>query len=202
MHLATWLKSFRKRHVLKFRIPARSEESLSFNTEQERQRASPMLLPATVGLVLTVITVCIHAIGTAWWIGVLKRLTPSSNRYTRKVMPIRVLCLTALLLLLLHLVEVVPWAGLYLLLPDQVSLSTFEESAYFATVTYTSLGYGDVVIQGPWRILSAIQAMNGLLVFGWSTALLFAVVERIWGADTVPSTPQSESSQIVLSRSA
>ncbi|MEM1303714.1 MAG: potassium channel family protein, partial [Planctomycetota bacterium] len=65
-------------------------------------------------------------------------------------------------------------------LPLDRPFSTLEEATYFSTVTFASLGYGDIVITGPWRLLSAIQAMNGLLVFGWSTALLFAVVERIW----------------------
>lgn len=73
-----------------------------------------------------------------------------------------------------------------MMLPGLDTFQTFEQSAYFATVTFASLGYGDIVISGPWRMLSGIQAMNGLLVFGWSTALLFAVVERIWGGNEAP----------------
>lgn len=136
-----------------------------------------------VGSVLTVITVGIHATSTAWWIGRLKMTGQKATRVKIRFLPLRMLCSTALLLILLHLVEVLPWATAYMLLPGLDAFHSFEESAYFATVTFASLGYGDIVIRGPWRMLSGIQAMNGLLVFGWSTALLFAVVERIWGGD-------------------
>ena len=136
-----------------------------------------------VGSVLTVVTIGIHAVGTAWWIGRLKRTTKPAPGLRSRLLPLRVLCSTALLLLLLHIAEVGPWAAAYLLIPGIGALNTFEEATYFATVTFASLGYGDIVIDGPWRLLSGIQAMNGLFVFGWSTALLFAVVERIWGAD-------------------
>ena len=138
-----------------------------------------------VGAFLTVITVGIHALGTAWWIGRLRRAAKTAKGLRRRLLPLHLLCSTALLLLTLHIAEVAPWASAYLLLPNIDSLNTFEEATYFATVTFASLGYGDIVIGGPWRLLSGIQAMNGLLVFGWSTALLFAVVERIWGREDV-----------------
>ncbi|MCR9291494.1 MAG: potassium channel family protein [bacterium] len=134
-----------------------------------------------VGSLLSVLTVGIHALGTAWWIGCLKRTRVPHGLRARKILPIRLLCTTALLLLLLHITEVIPWSLSYMLLPGNDGLASFEQACYFATVTFSALGYGDIVIQGPWRMLSAIQAMTGLLVFGWSTALLFAVVERIWG---------------------
>lgn len=140
-----------------------------------------MIASVIVGFLLTIATVGIHAVGTAWWIGRLKQTTQPVNRLRRKLLPLRLLCTTAALLVLLHVTEVVPWALAYLILPGLEEPRTLEESMYFATVTFASLGYGDVVIRGPWRLLSAIQAMDGLLVFGWSTALLFAVVERIWG---------------------
>ncbi|PHR90698.1 MAG: metal transporter [Blastopirellula sp.] len=146
-----------------------------------------------LGSALTVLTVGIQAAGTAWWIQRLKRTSVPVVGIRRRLLPFRLLCSTALLLILLHILEVVPWAVAYVLLPNLNSLNSLEEATYFATVTFTSLGYGDVVIRGPWRLLSGIQAMNGLLVFGWSTALLFAVVQRIWGAD---EAPQQKSSRV------
>jgi hypothetical protein len=141
-----------------------------------------------LGAALTVVTVGVHALGTAWWISRLKRTQIPASVLRRQLLPLKLLCSTALLLILLHIAEVAPWATAYLLLPGLDSPGTIEEATYFATVTFASLGYGDIVIHGPWRMLSAIQAMNGLLVFGWSTALLFAVVERIWGADDAART--------------
>ncbi len=65
------------------------------------------------------------------------------------------------------------------LLPENV-LDSFEEATYFSFVTFTTLGYGDITLAGAWRILSGIEALNGVLLLGWSTALLFAVVQRTW----------------------
>lgn len=55
-----------------------------------------------------------------------------------------------------------------------------ETAVYFATVTYTTLGYGDVVLDGDWRLLSAFAASNGVIVFGWTTAMVYMVAERIY----------------------
>ncbi|GAB5405654.1 MAG: potassium channel family protein [Aureliella sp.] len=143
-----------------------------------------MLESILVGTLLTMATVCVHAVGTSQWIAYLKYhgKKVQDGEYTR-MLPVQLLCLSAAILILLHILEVGIWAVAYLVLPNLESLRTFEEAVYFSTVTFASLGYGDIVIVGPWRLLSAIQAMNGLLLFGWSTALLFAVVERIWSRE-------------------
>ena len=60
---------------------------------------------------------------------------------------------------------------------------TIEEATYFSTVTFTALGYGDIVLEPPFRLLSSFQAANGLFLFGWSTALVFAVVHWIYQGD-------------------
>ncbi len=49
----------------------------------------------------------------------------------------------------------------------------------FSTVTYTTLGYGDITLPPVWRVMSGFEAMNGILLFGWSTAMFYAVVQRI-----------------------
>jgi hypothetical protein len=50
-------------------------------------------------------------------------------------------------------------------------------------VTYTTLGYGDVVLSGEWRTLAAIQAGNGVIIFGWTTALIFYFIQKIYKAN-------------------
>ncbi len=101
---------------------------------------------------------------------------------------LKVLSTTAIILLLLHIVEVVVWSFAYLSLPGD-QLNTLEAATYFSIVTFTSLGFGDIVIGTSWRLLSGIQAMAGLLVFGWSTALSFAVMQKLWNA----ANPNSQS---------
>jgi len=146
-----------------------------------------MLQSITMGLLLAMATITIHAVGTAWWISCLKRISPTKQRTDaqRFVMELRVLCSTAAVLLCLHILEVVVWGAAYRLLNGGELVTTFEEAIYFSMVTFSmvtfaSLGYGDVVIDGPWRLLAAIQAMTGLLAFGWSSALMFAIVQKIW----------------------
>lgn len=74
-------------------------------------------------------------------------------------------------------IEVWAWALLYLIIGAAQSL---EEAAYFSTVTFTTLGYGDITLDESWRLLSSFEGANGLLMFGWSTALIFAAVQRVY----------------------
>lgn len=69
----------------------------------------------------------------------------------------------------LHTIEIWSYAGLYLLagaLPD------LETALYFSTASFTTVGYGDIVLARDWRIIGVIESANGLLLFGWSTAFL------------------------------
>ena len=56
-------------------------------------------------------------------------------------------------------------------------------TTYFSFVTLTTLGYGDITLSEGYRLLSGIQALNGILLVGWSTALMFAVVQKTWQTD-------------------
>jgi len=132
-----------------------------------------------LGSALIVVTVAIHAFGTTWWIRRLKeRYAASKNPTFNDIL--NVLAKTAVLLLFLHILEILVWAFSYELFTGLKELNTFEEAMYFSTVTFTTLGYGDVVIENDWRLLSGIQAIAGHLIFGWSTALLIAVVQKLW----------------------
>ena len=142
-----------------------------------------MLKSIAVGALLTIVTVCIHAVCTSWWLQRLPQYRPQETQQRGRFFGTRILCTTATFLLLVHILEVTVWAVVYLYLPDLDELADLEQAVYFSTVTFAALGYGDVFIAGPWRLLSAIQSMTGLLIFGWSTALLYAVVQRLWTAE-------------------
>lgn len=86
--------------------------------------------------------------------------------------------------ILLHLVEIGVWAGFYVwkdALPD------FHAAAYFSAVTYTTTGYGDIVLPEAWRVLGAVEALTGILMCGWSTGFFFAVGSRMHDDTTAPS---------------
>ena len=78
---------------------------------------------------------------------------------------------TALVLMMLHVVEVLLWALAYLLFLPGDHLDSFEKAAYFSVVTFTTLGYGDItLVEHEWRLLSGIEALDGILLVGWTTA--------------------------------
>jgi hypothetical protein len=52
-------------------------------------------------------------------------------------------------------------------------------SVYFSAVTYTTTGYGDLVLPNEWRLVGAIEALSGILMCGWSTGFFFAIVSRL-----------------------
>jgi len=91
-----------------------------------------------------------------------------------------VLINTALIVFALHTVEIVIWAAAYQALIPINELATFEEAVYFSFVTFTTLGYGDITLSAGWRLLSGIEAMNGIILVGWTTAMIFSVVQHIW----------------------
>jgi hypothetical protein len=75
-----------------------------------------------------------------------------------------------------HLVQIAFWACV---LEGVGENSTFEEAFYSSAQNYTALGYGDISHSQRWRLLGAIEAINGLLLFGISTATMFAVMSRL-----------------------
>ena len=79
-------------------------------------------------------------------------------------------------MVLLHLLEITAWAVFYLwknAMPDLPS------ALYFSAVTYTTTGYGDLVLAQEWRLLGGVEALTGILMCGWSTGFFFALVARL-----------------------
>jgi hypothetical protein len=77
---------------------------------------------------------------------------------------------------ILHFLEAAVWGEFYFMqhcFPDR------ETAYYFSLKSYTTAGYGDVVISQPWRLMGSLEAMGGVLLFGWSTAILVGFLSRI-----------------------
>lgn len=135
---------------------------------------------ALIGAALVVITVIMHAFGTTAWLKVLGRRYTDSDGLIRAGKTLHVLVGTVIVLLFLHTLEIIVWAYAYLAMLPVGELASFEEAVYFSFVTFTTLGYGDITLAENWRLLSGIEALNGIMLVGWSTAMLFAVVQRTW----------------------
>jgi Ion channel len=89
---------------------------------------------------------------------------------------IAIMILVTLVTAAAHLTEIALWAGAFVICGQ---ISTFEDAFYFSAQNYTALRYGDIVLPGRWRLLGPLEAINGLLLFGLSTAAMFAVLSRL-----------------------
>jgi len=138
-----------------------------------------MLRLILIGSALIAITVVIHATGTTAWVQHLSKKFAGKSLTTGRRATL-ILVNTALVVFVLHALEIVVWAGAYQLLLPVNELASFEEAVYFSFVTFTTLGYGDITLSEGWRLLSGIEALNGILLVGWTTAMIFSVVQNIW----------------------
>jgi hypothetical protein len=84
-----------------------------------------------------------------------------------------------------HLMEIALWATAF---RASSEILTFEKAFYFSAQNYTTLGYGDIVLSDRWRLLGPVEAVNGLLLFGLSTAAMFAALSRLVSGASAPDS--------------
>ena len=125
---------------------------------------------------LQALTVTIHAAG----LSAMLRHASSRRCPTTRFWPVTwLLVWVAWWLLLLHLAEIAVWALFYWW---QQCLPDAESSFYFSGVTYTTVGYGDLVLPQEWRLLGPVEGLTGILMCGLSTGFFFAVVSKFLAA--------------------
>ena len=133
-----------------------------------------MLRQFLVGAAVSACNIVIHALVMAAVVRVSQVVAAKAT--TRPwVLLIAVMTATALVLMAAHACEVMVWALAYAMIG---AAPAGTDLVYFAFVNYTTLGYGDITPVARWRIIGPITAMNGVLLFGWSTAVIFEVLRR------------------------
>src|SRR5882762_7474373 len=139
-----------------------------------RHRRRAMTFQLLVGSIVSVINIMIHALVTVGAIGIART---AGLRHTArpKLHLMAVMVATAVVLMVAHMLEVFVWASVYGIVGAAPAGS---DLLYFAFVNYTTLGYGDITPVQEWRLKGPMTAMNGILMFGWSTAVLFEVLRR------------------------
>jgi hypothetical protein len=146
-----------------------------------------MIVQLVLAFGLTCVTVVIHALGT------LAAITHLAGRRKQGgdrgfLASERQILRVVSILLLLHVAEAGVWAGLFRIagiLPDM------ETAIYFSITSYTTVGYGDVVLPVSWRCLGPFEAAVGILMFGWSTGIMVTVLTRIYGQRLHASSEQA-----------
>jgi len=131
-----------------------------------------MLRQFLVGAAASGCNIAIHALVMVVVIRVARRADELATAYqTLRLIAIMIAAVTVLMTA--HLAEVLVWSLIYAaadVAPEGADL------VYFAFVNYTTLGYGDVTPVKRWNLLGPMTAMNGVLLFGWSTAVIFEVL--------------------------
>ena len=136
-----------------------------------------MLDDIALGSLLVILTTFVHA---GSMVLAFNWLEVGSRRPGALGSPIRKVILVASLVLIMFfagLVESGIWALTYVAVG---AFSGFDDALYFSTVTFTTLGYGDIVIHSSWRLLAGIEAANGTIMFGWTTALIVTAAHQLY----------------------
>ena len=126
---------------------------------------------------LAVLSAFVHALGllgllywqTRQWPRIEADFRPRHN------LPVLLVMFTAILGL--HVAEIFLWAGFY---SWQGALPHLETSFYYSASSYTTVGYGDVVLNRSWRLVGVMESLTGVLLLGWSAAFFFSVVSRLF----------------------
>jgi hypothetical protein len=145
-----------------------------------------MFLKLIIACLLVVVTVAMHAVGFALLLRALVRSHALTMVGFRRVTGL-VIGLTCWLIVI-HLAGIAVWGLFYFW---QGCLPDAESALYFSSVTYTTVGYGDLVLPKPWRMLAPIEALTGILMCGLSTGLFFALVNR-WISNWMKKTTAPE----------
>jgi hypothetical protein len=128
-----------------------------------------MLRQLLVGVIVSACNIVIHAL-------VMSTVVRVAHKEYERSRPLTgVMLATVSVLMLAHILEVIVWSVAYVILD---AAPAGADRLYFAFVNYTTLGYGDVIPVERWRLLGPMTAMNGVLLFGWSTAVIFEVLRR------------------------
>ena len=150
------------------------------SNSSSRPVLASMLRQLLVGTAVSVCNIAIHALVMATVVQISSRIVDAKHAVRQSVRSTTVMVATVSIatvpvLMVAHFSEVMVWSLAYAIVE---AAPAGADPVYFAFVNYTTLGYGDVTPVQRWRLLGPMTAMNGVLMFGWSTAVIFEVLRR------------------------
>lgn len=136
----------------------------------------PVLIPLTVGVITFACTIFVHALPLGSTVTIVRR----EKKLGLAGVSLRINFVTIASIILFafaaHLIEIALWAIVFVICGE---FHDFGTAYYHSAVNYTTLGYGDLIMSPTWRLLGPLEAANGVLMFGVSTAMIFAVILRL-----------------------
>lgn len=129
-----------------------------------------------LGIGLVGLTVIVQAGFMLLGLRVMEGLRIHERKFTHQHATL-IIVLFVLYMFLAVIVDVWIWAAVYMVIG---AIPGFEDALYFSTVSFTTIGYGDIVLGKEWRLLASFEGANGMIIFGWTTALVIAVIQRFY----------------------
>ncbi len=156
-------------------VPKAVRIAISANLKSNNLELLLMFINLVLGTVIISGTVLIHTFGL---MGVTRVMSILVDRFRMHGRRSRVLAMITIVfgLFVVMTIEVWFWAFSYWIIG---AFGSFEEALYFSTVTFSTLGYGDLIPHQEWRLLAGMEGIDGFLLIGWSTAYLIAASTRV-----------------------
>jgi len=135
-----------------------------------------ILYPLVVGVGAVACTIFVHALALAATVNLFRHERRLGRAGAGALIDLAIVALAISFAFVAHLIEIALWAVLLVICGE---FQDFGNAFYHSAVNYTTLGYGDLLLTPSWRLLGPLEAANGALMFGVSTAMVFAVIQRL-----------------------
>jgi hypothetical protein len=135
-----------------------------------------ILIPLAVGAIAVLCTIFIHALAVAATVNFIRREKRLGRTGVDFWIDLAIVVLTISFAFVAHLIEIALWAALFVICGE---FQDFGFAYYHSAVNYTTLGYGDLIMSPSWKLLGPLEAADGALMFGVSTAMVFSVIVRL-----------------------
>lgn len=139
----------------------------------------PLLMKLAMGAVMIAVTVVIHAVMCDKVFIFIENHARGYALKFKSFWKIWALIVSIFMIGAAIMMDIWLWTILFYFLEPHI-LGNIENALYFTTITFTTVGYGDVVLPPEWRLLSSSTAINGMIIFGWSTAFIFEIMSALY----------------------
>ena len=137
-----------------------------------------MIAPLLIGSLIIILNMGIQTVAVVFMVRYVMSRTGTDSPASGFAADTKMISVVLVVLFVGHLVQFAIWAGLFISLGE---FESFNTAFYHSTVNFSSLGYGDIVMGEEWRLLGALEACNGVLMFGLSGGTILAVMMRLFG---------------------
>ena len=142
-----------------------------------------LLNQVTAAVLLLTVTLCLQCAGVTTLVEWLKRVLTRDIHKRGPVYSATLVAKSTVAIVVLHGLVILLWAGFY----RSRCFPSWQLAFYFSASSYSTVGYGDLILPSNWRLLGPLEGITGVLMCGISVSVLFALVTRLLDRDTQPS---------------